>query len=268
MDKICQQIEWYENNSTTNEDELIKENLKLIERLVRKIENSNDKIFIDKIIATYGEIIKLQKEAKNGVVVGSDGLINQEPTQLAYIQNTTETKLTSSSSSDVVPWAYGCGPEDEKLREKNPFLPQNGEFETDKQVKKAFHNYLQYHRVSENDFSNLSKTTAYDYVSRIGVICEKLLADLQAGKLDGAVCFSRESIIPNRTYLNAFNNPSALRDYLEFKRMEISSQNVEFTTQELRDNPLNNPKNLANSLVALSRFEEFVYSVNRYGMRK
>ena len=50
MKIIDEQIQWYEQNATRKDDDLIKANLKLINNLFDEIENSEDRIFIDKII--------------------------------------------------------------------------------------------------------------------------------------------------------------------------------------------------------------------------
>lgn len=62
MGKIDEQINWYENNATRKEDDLIKANLKLINNLYREIEHSEDKIFLDKIIGTFCEIMEIQRD--------------------------------------------------------------------------------------------------------------------------------------------------------------------------------------------------------------
>ena len=61
MKNIEEQIKWYEENATRKDDDLIQENLKLIGQLYGKIENSEDRIFLDKIIATFCEIMEVQR---------------------------------------------------------------------------------------------------------------------------------------------------------------------------------------------------------------
>lgn len=65
MKKINEQIQWYDKNSTRKDDELIKANLKLIDNLYSEIENSEDKIFVDKIISTFCEIMETQRDVIN-----------------------------------------------------------------------------------------------------------------------------------------------------------------------------------------------------------
>ena len=62
MEKINEQIQWYEQNATRKDDDLIKANLKLIDNLYSEIENSEDIIFLDKIIGTFCEIMEIQRD--------------------------------------------------------------------------------------------------------------------------------------------------------------------------------------------------------------
>ena len=62
MEKINEQIQWYEQNATRKDEDLIKANLKLIDNLYSEIENSEDKIFLDKIIGTFCEIMEIQRD--------------------------------------------------------------------------------------------------------------------------------------------------------------------------------------------------------------
>ncbi len=72
MEKIKEQIQWYEYNATRKDDDLIKANLKLIDNLYGEIENSEDKIFLDKIIGTFCEIMEIQRDVINDVVMISE----------------------------------------------------------------------------------------------------------------------------------------------------------------------------------------------------
>ena len=62
MSEIEKQIQWYEDNATRKEDDLIRANLKLIDSLFDEIEHSEDRIFVDKIISTFCEIIEIQRD--------------------------------------------------------------------------------------------------------------------------------------------------------------------------------------------------------------
>ena len=62
IEKIKEQIAWYDQNASRKEDNYIKANLKLIKNLTENVENSEDIIFIEKIIGTFCEIIETQRD--------------------------------------------------------------------------------------------------------------------------------------------------------------------------------------------------------------
>ncbi len=89
MKIIEEQIQWYDDNATRKDDELIKANLKLIDNLYNEIENSEDKIFLDKIINTFCEIIDIQKDVINDITmemeqVGLSSFSNQQAFAVDY----------------------------------------------------------------------------------------------------------------------------------------------------------------------------------------
>lgn len=62
MKKIDEQIEWYEQNATRQDDDIIRVNLQLINNLYEEIQHSDDSLFFDKIIGTFCEIIEIQRD--------------------------------------------------------------------------------------------------------------------------------------------------------------------------------------------------------------
>lgn len=62
MQKIDEQIAWYTQNADRKDDDIIRENLNLIKNLFKKIEYSEDRIYMDKIISTFCEIMEVQRE--------------------------------------------------------------------------------------------------------------------------------------------------------------------------------------------------------------
>lgn len=74
MKNIDEQIKWYEEHATRKEDDLITENLNLINGLYEKVEYSEDKIFLDKIIATFCEIIETQREVIDSILIDAEGV--------------------------------------------------------------------------------------------------------------------------------------------------------------------------------------------------
>lgn len=86
MKEIEEQIKWYDDNATRKDDGLIKANLKLINNLYNEIENSEDKIFLDKIINTFCEIIEIQKDVINDVTMTSEQIgLSSVPNGQAFI---------------------------------------------------------------------------------------------------------------------------------------------------------------------------------------
>lgn len=61
MQRIYELIEWYDMNSTRKEDDYTKANLKLVIGLAENIENSEDIMFIEKILDTFCDIIMKQR---------------------------------------------------------------------------------------------------------------------------------------------------------------------------------------------------------------
>ena len=93
MKKIEEQIKWYDDNATRKDDGLIKANLKLINNLYNEIENSEDKIFLDKIINTFCEIIEIQKEVINDVAMAAEqGGLSSAPNQQAFAVDYSDMK--------------------------------------------------------------------------------------------------------------------------------------------------------------------------------
>ena len=62
MKTIQELIEWYEQNATRKDDNLIQANLKLIDALYGDIEYAEDKIYFDRIIDAFCEIMQIQRE--------------------------------------------------------------------------------------------------------------------------------------------------------------------------------------------------------------
>ena len=56
--RIYELIEWYEQNSTRKEDDYIKANLQLVITLAKNVNNSDDIIFIERIIDTFCDIVR------------------------------------------------------------------------------------------------------------------------------------------------------------------------------------------------------------------
>ena len=255
MEKINKQIEWYEQNSARKDDDLIKWNLKLINGLVKEVENSEDRIFINKIIDTFCEIIEIQRD------VISD-LESEICSPSGCVSNTVEfvSNYSQQNKENVS--------EVEKARELNPYIPSRESFQSDAQIRDAFSNYLKYHLVRKNGKQKiLADTTVYDYCSRVKVLWEIIYKEYQSGMLKGKVNLSEENILQGKTFLNAYNNESVLAEYIYLKNIELTEielgEREPFSFDELRSNPLNNRKNLGNTIAAFTKFTEFKEKTQR-----
>ena len=67
MDKIVEQIKWYEENAERYDDDIIILNLKLINELYDKIEVFDNKMFVDKAISVFCEIMEIQRGVINDI---------------------------------------------------------------------------------------------------------------------------------------------------------------------------------------------------------
>ena len=238
------------------EDEIIKANLTLIKSLIPKIQNSQKRIYIEKIIDTFCEVVEMQRD-----LINESDYADAIAAGFGPVDTTAYIPVAQDSIDRLG--------EFEQEKAMHPFLPPMGEFQSDEQVRKGFYNYLKYHTIKETKSGKqkpLSKYTIYDYCSRIRVLYEMFYKEWQEGKLEGNVSLCEEIILPGKTFLNAYNIIETLRMYVEFKSVEIR-ENVYLGNQTAdtdSKNPLNNPKNLGNTIAALTKFEDFKKSVLWY----
>ena len=228
MDKIDKLIKLYESNSARKESALIELNLKLIKELVGKIAGAQDMIYLDKVVSTFCEVVEIQA----GVISGLEG------------------NIPSVSTEECI------------AMEQNPYMPPQGGFTDDTQIKKAFVNYLKYHMVKKNgERKSMADSTAYDYSSRIKVLWEACYTEWKRGMLDSRFSSLSECALQGSTFLNAYLNISVLEEYVRYKGNELkrieAGDRTPYTAEELKDNPLNNMRNLSNSVAALAKFVEF-----------
>lgn len=276
MKGLFELIELYEKNATRKEDNLIKVKLKMISNLLEEIGASEDRIFMEEIINAFAEIVETQRTVIENLENEEDeddkdfeydgsGLFQSGPAlgRLNYMPSTTRVSV------EEIPWVDDEGDLPiEVLRERNPYTPPIGEFRTDEQIRKAFSNYLKYHTVKETKDGRqkpFSKYTVFDYCSRINILWKSLFAEWQDGKLEGIIEGLEESIIPGSTFLNVYQNIHTVQVYLDIKGIQIreiaAGDREPFTEEEMKINPLNNPKNLGNTVAALAKFIEFKSSI-------
>ncbi len=258
MESIDKQIKWYEQNSTRKDDDIIKANLKLINELTEKIEHSEDRIFINKVVNTFCEIIEIQREIIDELEFEHDNV---------HFGGGMSKLKGFMALTDLKPVDAPCVKEEgcfdiSKLRELNSYKPSGDGFGSDAEIRDSFANYLKYHLVKKNGQQKvLADTTVYDYCSRVKVLWEIYERERMAGALDEKCSQLDKEILPGKTFINAYNNIDTLKAYVERKSKELEEIEIGerelFSMDELQSNPLNNPKNLRNTKAALTKFEEF-----------
>lgn len=192
MKKIDEQIQWYEQNATRKDDDYIKANLKLINDLYNEIEYFEDKMFVDKIIGTFCEIIEVQREV-------IDELHNEAEQSTCY---------TAPNQHNFVSMRR-LNPEDIPWDSEEYSIIQTGDFQNDKQLQDAFTQYC---------LSNgKSSYTVNDYCSRIKNLWNIFYKESQEGKLKEDIVVMKEKTIQNSPLLNAYHHIEELNCYVSMK---------------------------------------------------
>ena len=177
--KIYELIIWYDENSTRKEDDYIKANLRLVMNLAESVENSDDIMFIEKIVDTFCDIVQKQREVIQELeyVTGD----------LAANGNTSQHNFTPSYVT-----------------------PTDGFF-NDEQIRAVFTAYMQ--KEGKSSF------TANDYILRVQNLWRSFYSDYQAGELPSELAESviEEEIKADAPLLNAYNYIEELNCYVSMK---------------------------------------------------
>ena len=177
--KIYELIIWYDENSTRKEDDYIKANLRLVMNLAENVENSDDIMFIEKIVDTFCDIVQKQREVIQELeyVTGD----------LAANDNTSQHNFTPSYVT-----------------------PTDGFF-NDEQIRAVFSAYMQ--KEGKSSF------TANDYILRVQNLWRSFYSDYQAGELPSelAEAVIEEEIKADAPLLNAYNYIEELNCYVSMK---------------------------------------------------
>lgn len=179
MRKIYELIDWYEDNSTCKEDDFIKAKLKSIIHLAENVENSEDIMFIEEIVQTFGDIIRKQRVIIRELEVESEFLpLGQDFSQQSF--------MTSYVA------------------------PVEG-FANDEQIKAVFTSHMQ--KEGKSPF------TTNDYILRIQNLWRAFYAEYETGDLPNELAESviREEIQQDAPLLNAYNYIEELGCYLSMK---------------------------------------------------
>ena len=181
MRKIYELIEWYEDNSTRKEDDFIKAKLKSIIHLAENVENSEDIMFIEEIVKTFGDIIRKQRELIQTLEEESEFLpIGQDYGQQSFMT------------------AY--------------VAPVEG-FANDEQIKAKFTAHMQKPGKEKSPF------TINDYILRIQNLWRSFYSDYEAVELPSELAESviKDEIQQDSPLLNAYNYIEELNCYLSMK---------------------------------------------------
>ena len=266
MSKIDDLIRRY-NDLSTGDDEadvLIKVKLKMIRGLFDEIKGSEERAFMEEIISKFAEIMDCQHQVIGGLMTEIMAEAGYGPTQHNWISAFGEQSPRASKpvlTADDIPWDPECDPADRAVQLVVPsYLPPEGGFQTDEQVKKAFTNYLTYHAKRKNG-KTFSTHTSYDYSSRVKVLMEIICQERQESNGDSRIQLNEQNLQAGCPFLNAYNNCHVLKEYVERKDMELREISLglrqPMSPEEAMRNPLNNRRNLDNTTAALRKFEEF-----------
>lgn len=235
--------------------------LKMIKALLSEIEGSKDCAYMEEIIAQFAELLE-----------GMQDIIDSQMVEIAKADGCGPMNRNFASGSRLtdedIPWDPDEEPfQEEHVRERPSFLPPEGGFQTDEQVKKAFTNYLTYHverKTKAGKAKPFSIHTIYDYSSRLKVLWEIVYEEWQASNQESRIQLDAQAILPGCTLLNVYNNIYTLRQYVKGKEQELLDVSVGFSeaVPDSQKNPLNNIRNLKNTSAALAKFEIFRAAVD------
>lgn len=177
--RIYELIEWYEQNFTKKEDDYIKANLQLIITLAKNVNNSDDIIFIERIIDTFCDIVRKQREIIQTIECQSQ----TQPVGNVIAQNDFATS----------------------------YIPTVSGFTNDEQIRAVLSAYMQ--KEGKSSF------TANDYILRVQNLWRSFYSDYQAGELPSELAESviEEEIKADAPLLNAYNYIEELNCYVSMK---------------------------------------------------
>ena len=229
--------------------------LKMIKVLFDEIKGSKDCAYMEEIIAQFAELLEDMQDTIDSQMVEIAKADGYGPADHHFLPD-------SRLASGDIAWSPDEETGNEQIKAFPSFLPPEGGFQTDDQVKKAFTHYLTYHverKTKAGKDKPFSVHTIYDYSSRIKVLMEIVYEQWRTGKRDCGMQLSEQTIQTGCPFLNAYNHISALKQYVAHKEQElrdISTGLIE-AAPDGQKNPLNNMRNLKNTIAALAKFEEF-----------
>ena len=260
MSKIDELIKRYEHLSTGDDeaDIFIKVKLKMIRSLFEEIKSSEDCIYMEEIISKFAEIMDRQHEIIMDEIMAAAAEAGYGPPQHNWV--TKPNAVSHEITADDIPFDPDCDPAEPKDPVVPPYMPPEGGFQSDEQVKKAFTNYLTYHAKRKSG-KGFSTHTSYDYSSRVKVLMEIVCQEWAESNGDSHIQLTEQNLHAGCPFLNAYNNLYVLKEYVERKEQELRDISLglrqPMSAEEAKRNPLNNQRNLGNTTAALTKFEEF-----------
>lgn len=231
---IDEQIEWYDKNSVRYDDDYIKAHLKLIKNLAENIENSNDIMFIEKIIKTMCEILEVQRDV-------IDTLESELKSQSTYASAPQINNYLSSVSAD--------------------------EITNDEQLKALLLNYM----INKEEMSSY---TANDYALRIQNLWRSFYTAYENEELPDELIdeVKENGVQPDAPLLNAYNYIDELNCYVSMKIAADSSNrnsaNVRAALNKFYEaiyGEKNRKLKLEPKQIAPKDFSKYLFKDNIYG---
>ncbi len=262
MKKMEELIRKYEDSCVDDNAVYIKTRLKMINGIFEQIKGSEEQIYMEEIISKFAEIVECQYETILEAEIAAAAADGYGPPKHGFV---AMPRLTA----DEISGDPECEPEEvEKENNVPSCLPPEGGFQTDEQVRKAFTNYLTYHVVRKTKAGKekpFSVHTIYDYSSRIKVLWEIVYDEWMRSNRDAKIQLDEQAIVPGCTFLNAYHNIPVLQEYVKMKEIEIreiaTGLRKPLSAEEIQSNPLNNARNLGNTMAALAKLAEFKESI-------
>lgn len=237
----------------------IQAKLKMIKALLAEIEGSKDYAYMEEIVAQFAELLEQQQDTIDAQMVEIAKADGYGPESQSFVPVRMTADDTAQGAQRVL-----------SEEERPSCLPPEGGFQTDEQVKKAFTNYLTYHvnrKTKGGKDKPFSVHTIYDYSSRLKVLWEIVYEEWKTGDQENRIQLDPQTILPGCTFLNVFHNTDALKKYVDMKDAQARRIAMglcdPIPAEKAQSNPLNNPRNLANTNAALIRFEEFKRNISR-----
>lgn len=233
MRKIHELIDWYENNSTRKEDDFIKAKLNSIIHMAKNVENSEDLMFIEDIVQTFGDIIRKQRE------------VIQELEQMSELPPIGQDFSQQSFMPSYV-------------------APVDG-FANDEQIKAKFTAHMQKPGKEKSPF------TINDYILRVQNLWRSFYSDYEAGELPSELAESviREKIQSDSPLLNAYNYIEELGCYLSMKIAGASSNrnwlNVRASLNIFGEAMRGEKVKIVRDTAPGKDFSKYVFDGNTYG---